>query len=91
MNEDTTAGNPHPLPDPDELPTDPVPTAPAPDYGMPTSPAPETPDPNDELPVPGEMYPTEVDARGDVVDALREERGLPRPETNDRDAGAGYA
>jgi hypothetical protein len=76
MNEDTTAGNPHPLPDDDQ---------------SPTTPAPATPDPNDELPVPGEMYPTEVDARGDVVDALREERGLPRPETNDRDAGAGYA
>jgi hypothetical protein len=50
-----------------------------------------TPDPNDELDVPDVMYPSEVDARGDAVNVLREERGLPVPESHDEDRGASYA
>jgi hypothetical protein len=32
-----------------------------------------TPDPNDEIPVPIAMYPSEIDERAQVVEALREE------------------
>ena len=34
---------------------------------------PLTPDPNDEVPVPAAMYPSEIDERAQVVEALREE------------------
>lgn len=32
-----------------------------------------TPDPNDEIPVPIAMFPSEIDERAQVVEALREE------------------
>jgi hypothetical protein len=48
-------------------------------------------DPNDQLDVPPEMYPAELDARGDAVNALREAKGLPVPPTHDEDRGASYA
>jgi hypothetical protein len=57
----------------------------------PPPPAGMTPDPNDVLEVPPMMYPAELDARGDAVNALREEQGLPVPKTNDEDRGASYA
>ena len=37
------------------------------------------PDPNDEVPVPIVMSPAEVDERAQVVEALREEEGVPTP------------
>jgi len=37
------------------------------------------PDPNDEVPVPIVMSPAEVDERAQVVEALREEEGIPTP------------
>ena len=37
------------------------------------------PDPNDEIPVPIAMSPAEVDERAQVVEALREEEGIPTP------------
>jgi hypothetical protein len=37
------------------------------------------PDPNDEVPVPIAMSPAEVDERAQVVEALREEEGIPEP------------
>jgi hypothetical protein len=40
---------------------------------------PQTPDPNDEVPVPIVMSPAEVDERAQVVEALREEEGVPAP------------
>jgi hypothetical protein len=64
--------------------TDAQDAAPPPPAGM-------TPDPNDVLEVPAMMYPAELDARGDAVNALREEQGLPVPRTNDEDRGASYA
>jgi len=36
-------------------------------------------DPNDEVPVPIAMSPAEVDERAQVVEALREEEGIPEP------------
>ena len=33
----------------------------------------QAPDPNDEIPVPIAMYPSEIDERAQVVEALREE------------------
>jgi hypothetical protein len=48
-------------------------------------------DPNDQLDVPEMMYPAEVDARGDAVNTLREEKGLSVPDTHDEDRGASYA
>jgi hypothetical protein len=48
-------------------------------------------DPGAELPVPAEMYPTEVDARGDAVEVLRAEQGLPPSGAHDEDRGASYA
>ena len=36
-------------------------------------------DPNDEVPVPIAMSPAEVDERAQVVEALREEEGIPAP------------
>ena len=36
-------------------------------------------DPNDEIPVPIVMSPAEVEQRADVVEALREEEGVPTP------------
>ncbi len=48
-------------------------------------------DPNDEIDVPDVMYPAELDARGDAVNALREAVGLPVPVTHDEDRGASYA
>lgn len=41
--------------------------------------APERVDPNDEVPVPIAMSPAEVDERAQVVEALREEEGIPAP------------
>jgi len=50
---------------------------------QPTKHAAETPsplpDPNDEVPVPIVMSPAEVDERAQVVEALREEEGVPTP------------
>jgi len=40
---------------------------------------PQVPDPNDEIPVPIVMSPAEVDERAQVVEALREEEGVPTP------------
>ena len=40
---------------------------------------PERVDPNDEVPVPIAMSPAEVDERAQVVEALREEEGIPYP------------
>jgi hypothetical protein len=42
--------------------------------------APDTPsrDPNDEIPVPIAMYPSEIDERAQVVEALREETNTNR-------------
>jgi hypothetical protein len=40
---------------------------------------PSLPDPNDEIPVPIAMSPAEVDERAQVVEALREEEGIPTP------------
>ncbi len=42
--------------------------------------APESPsrDPNDEIPVPIAMYPSEIDERAQVVEALREETNTNR-------------
>ena len=37
-----------------------------------------TPDPNDEIPVPIAMYPSEIDERAQVVEALREEKNTNR-------------
>jgi len=37
------------------------------------------PDPNDEVPVPIVMSPAEIDERAQVVEALREEEGIPTP------------
>jgi len=37
------------------------------------------PDPNDEVPVPIAMSPAEIDERAQVVEALREEEGIPTP------------
>jgi len=37
------------------------------------------PDPNDEVPVPITMSPAEIDERAQVVEALREEEGIPTP------------
>jgi hypothetical protein len=37
-------------------------------------------DPNDEIPVPIAMWPSEIDERGQVVETLREERGIEMPE-----------
>lgn len=48
-------------------------------------------DPGADIPVPSEMYPTEVDARGDAVEAVREEQGLPPSGARDEDRGASYA
>jgi len=46
------------------------------------------PDPNDEVPVPIVMSPAEVDERAQVVEALREEEGIPTPpEQGDQQAG----
>jgi hypothetical protein len=39
-----------------------------------------TPDPNDEIPVPVAMYPSEIDERAQVVEALREEANINRDE-----------
>ena len=39
----------------------------------------QVPDPNDEIPVPIVMSPAEVDERAQVVEALREEEGVPTP------------
>jgi hypothetical protein len=52
---------------------------------------PNRPDPNDELDVPDVMYPAELDARGDAVNALQKAAGLPVPDTHDEDRGASYA
>ena len=43
--------------------------------------APPTADPNDEVPVPIAMWPSEIDERAQVVDALRREEGIPAPES----------
>jgi hypothetical protein len=40
--------------------------------------APLTPDPNDEIPVPVAMFPSEIDERAQVVEALREEANTKR-------------
>ena len=53
--------------------------------------APTDVDPAAGVPVPPEMYPTEVDARGDAVETLREEGGLPPSGAKDEDRGASYA
>ena len=37
-----------------------------------------TPDPNDEIPVPIAMFPSEIDERAQVVDALRKEANTDR-------------
>ena len=42
------------------------------------------PDPNDEVPVPIVMSPAEVDERAQVVEALREEEGIPTPPEADQ-------
>ncbi len=45
----------------------------------------QPPDPNDEVPVPIVMSPAEVDERAQVVEALREEEGMPAaPEPTDQ-------
>jgi len=44
------------------------------------SPESTTPDPNDEIPVPIAMYPSEIDERAQVVEALREEANTNREE-----------
>jgi len=38
----------------------------------------QAPDPNDEIPVPIAMYPSEIDERAQVVEALREETNTNR-------------
>lgn len=67
---------------------------PASDRAVPRETAPSAPtevDPAAGVPVPPEMYPTEVDARGDVVETLREDSGLPASGAKDEDRGASYA
>jgi hypothetical protein len=39
------------------------------------------PDPNDEIPVPEAMWPSEIDERAQVVDALRGKGPVPRTDT----------
>jgi hypothetical protein len=38
-----------------------------------------TRDPNDEIPVPIAMWPSEIDERAQVVESLREDRGIEPP------------
>ena len=44
--------------------------------GDPPQPASAAPDPNDEIPVPIAMWPSEIDERAQVVESLREDRGI---------------
>jgi len=52
------------------------------DEGTPTVPS-SSPiaDPNDEVPVPIAMWPSEIDERAQVVDALRRDEGIPTGES----------
>jgi len=45
-----------------------------------SSAAASTRDPNDEIPVPIAMWPSEIDERAQVVESLREDRGIEAPD-----------